>query len=162
MLVGESVFWAGDEVEVADQSVAKDVLERRFLRRVVGDTCHVKAQLFAVFLCDKNRITYMDGTQVPEHRGESSGTVEVAVDNRAAPVAGARAIAVPSGISPRILGGGCHVATVERSQLLNGGVYPDGGNTQTYWLRAVARCITGRRGRRAGDALAKCAMRPNE
>src|SRR5260370_30319638 len=162
MLVGDPVSCAGDEVEVAARSVAKDILERRFLRRVGGDTCHVKAQLFAVFLCDKNRIAYMDVPQVPEHRGESSGTVEVAVDNRAAPLAGARAIAVPSGISPRILGGGRHVATGERSHLVDGGVYPDGGNTQTDWLRAVARCLRGRYGRRAGDTWANSLRRLNE
>src|SRR6266849_3484665 len=161
MLVRDPVSCAGDEVEVAARSVAKDVLERRFLRRIGGDTCHVKAQLFAVFLCDKNRITYMDVTQVPERRGQSSGTVEVAVDNRAAPVAGARAIAVPSGISPRILGGGRHVATGERSHLLDRGVHPDGGNAQTYWLRAVDRCPCGCYGRCAGDTWANSLRRLN-
>src|SRR6266849_344850 len=161
MLVGDPVSCAGDEVEVAARSVAKDVLERRFLGGIGGDTCHVKAQLFAVFLCDKDGITCMDVTQVPEHRGESSGTVEVSVDNGAAPVARARAIAVPSGIYPWILGGGCHVATGERSHLLNRGVYPDGGNAQTYWLRAVARCLRGCCGRCAGDTWANSLRRLN-
>src|SRR5579863_3818466 len=150
MLVGNPVARAGNQVEIIARIIAKYVLERRILWGVVGDLRHTKVKLLAIIFCDNHCITNMNISESPEHRGKSSRTIEVSIDNGAASIAGMRASAVPTSIYPGILDRSRQIAIGQRSHLFNGSVNPDCGNAQTHRLRPVYRWLPGQGWRYVG------------